>query len=262
MLPRHELGPEDLERDLGRLWPHYESSWVALLGGEPLLHRDLVGVIEATHRAAPSARVAVVTNGTQLPRMSDAFWAAIDGVQVCLYPGKELGPEELRGCRAKADAHGVPMVVTRIDRFRESYSETGTADDALVGQIYDACELKFGHTIADGRFYKCPPSHFLPKVIDGLEPGAEGVLLDDEPDLGERLRAHLADNAPLQACRHCLGSSGRRFPQAQAPRAAFRELQRTATEGLLDRRLLRKPGRVRRQLVRLTPRYYRERRLM
>src|SRR5690242_1559574 len=53
ILPRHELTAEALERDLSRLWRHYESAWVALLGGEPLLHRDLVGVIEAAHRAAP-----------------------------------------------------------------------------------------------------------------------------------------------------------------------------------------------------------------
>ncbi len=137
------------------------------MGGEPLLHRDLVGVIEAVHAVAAPARVSVVTNGTLLPQMTDAFWRAIDGVQVCLYPGKELGREELRACGDKAKAHGVRLVATRINEFRESYSELGTEDEGLVREIYEACTLKTSHSIARGSFYKCPPSYFLPRVLDG-----------------------------------------------------------------------------------------------
>jgi hypothetical protein len=263
VLPRQELSAEAVHRDLSLLWGHYESNWVALLGGEPLLHRDLVNVIDAVRSAAPSARVSIVTNGTLLPRMTDAFWRAIGGVQVCLYPGKELSTDELRAARRKAREHGVPMVVTRIDTFRESYSELGTADDALVHEIYGACTLKQGHSIADGTFYKCPPAYFLPKVIEGLEHGDRaGVPLDD-PDLGSRLRDYLADPEPLGACRNCLGTAGRRFAQTQTTRAAFRGHQQLATEELLDRRLLEPPPRVRARLAMLSPRYYRhERRLM
>ncbi len=124
VLPRHELTAESVHRDLTRLWEHYESSWVVLLGGEPLLHSALVEVIEAARAAAPKSRMAVVTNGTQLPRMDEAFWRVIDGVQVCLYPGKELDAAAIRSCRRKAAEHEVDIVVTRIDRFRESYSVT------------------------------------------------------------------------------------------------------------------------------------------
>jgi organic radical activating enzyme len=260
VMPRLELAPDDLHRDLSRLWEHYDSNWVALLGGEPLLHRDLVGVIDAVRDAVAPARVSVVTNGTLLPQMSEAFWKAIDGVQVCFYPGKELGRDELRACRAKAAAHGVPMVVTRVDRFRESYSEIGTEDQALVRRIYEACALKTGHSIANGAFYKCPPSYFLPKAIGGLED--EGVRLDAS-DLGERLRAYLAASEPLSACGNCLGSAGRRFAQTQTARGEFRAHQQRPTEALLDARLLRPPSRWRSRLKRVSPRYYRhERRLM
>jgi hypothetical protein len=259
-MPRFEVKPDDLHRDLSRLWDHYESNWVALLGGEPLLHRDLVGVIDAVHEAAPGAKVSVVTNGTLLPKASPGFWEAIDGVQVCLYPGKELDRDELRHCRAQAREHGVPMVVTRIKTFRESYSELGTEDAALVRELFDGCLLKTGHSIAGGAFYKCPPSYFLPKAIDGVED--EGVPLD-AVDLGERLRSYLAVAEPLSACSNCLGSAGRRFSQAQTGRAEFRGLQRRPTEDLLDRRLLRAPSRTRQRLKRFSPWYYRhERRLM
>jgi Radical SAM superfamily len=261
VLPRREASAEEVHRDLSRLWRHYEAGWVALLGGEPLLHRDLIEVIRAA-KDATSARVSVVTNGLLLPRMPAAFWEAVDGVQVCLYPGKELAPAEVRDCRRRAREHAVPMVVTRVDRFRESYSETGTGDAALVERIYAACTLRHGHTIAAGHFYKCPPGYFLPKVLAGLEPGG-GVRLDDGGDLGDRLRAHLGDPEPLAACGNCLGVSGRVFRQAQAPRAEFRALQQRTTEELLDPRRLKPPSRVRQRLTLLRPQYYlHERRLM
>ena len=165
-------------------------------------------------------------------------------MQVCFYEGKELGADELRVCRAQAKSHGVPMVVTPVDRFRESYSELGTSDQSLVRRIYDACSLKQGHSIADGRFFKCPPAYFLPKLLDGLEP-EPGVELDNEPDLGERLRAHLADPEPLGACRNCLGTSGKRFRQGQTSRSEFRAHQQHPTEDLVDQRELRPPSRMR-----------------
>lgn len=236
VLSRHEMAAETVFRDLSRLWEHYESPWIALLGGEPLLHRDLVGVIEAARIAAFPARVAVVTNGTLLPRMPDAFWSAIDGVQVCLYAGKEIDRPALRRCRQQAKQHGVVMVVTRIDRFRESYSELGTADGDLVQRIYNSCEIKFAHTVASGRFYKCPPAHFLPRAIAGLAgAGADGVSLDDEPDLGERLREYLADSGPLEACRNCPRIQRASFrPEPDHPRGVSRTA--TAPDRGADRR--------------------------
>jgi hypothetical protein len=193
--------------------------------------------------------------------MTEEFWRAIDGVQVCFYAGNELGEEELQVCRGRARAHGVPIVVTPVTRFRESYTELGTADEGLVREIYSACTLRQSHAIADGRFYKCPPSYFLPKIVDGLDPEA-GVALDGEPDLGERLRAYLGEGEPLGACRNCLGSSGKRFPQGQTGRSEFRSHQRRTTEELVDRRELRPPSRMRNRLRRVSPAYLRERRLL
>jgi hypothetical protein len=263
VLPRYELAAEDLHRDLSRLWEHYATNAVALLGGEPLLHRDLVGVIEAAKAAVAPAKVSVVTNGTLLPKMSEAFWKAIDGVQVCLYAGHALSREELRACRDRAKRYEVAMVVTRIVEFRESYSELGTGDDALVAEIYGACTLRHAHSIARGRFNKCPQSYFLPKVVESLGGAEYGVELDGEPDLGARLRAHLAEEEPMAACRNCLGTAGRRFTQAQVPRREFREHGRRTTEELLDRRRLRPPSRMRNRLKLISPSYYRhERRLL
>ena len=261
VLPRRDVAPAAIFRDLSALAPHYHARWIRLLGGEPLLHKDILGAIAAARRSALPDRIAVVTNGVLLPRMPAAFWEAVDGVEVCLYPGKELGPDELRACRRRAKAHGVRLMVLRIDRFRESYSEVGTDDPALVQRIYDSCTLVGCHTVADGVFYKCPPAYFLPKLLGGSHaPTDAGVRLDGEPDLRERLLDYLRDPEPLPTCQNCLGGAGRRFKHEQTARSEFRRLQSRPTEELVNRRYLRRPSRVRGGLVRLTPRYYREER--
>jgi cyclic pyranopterin phosphate synthase len=263
VMPRREMSSDDVARDLGLLWEHYESRWVVLLGGEPLLHSNLAEVIDAVHAVTAPARVAVVTNGTLLARMPDAFWRAVDGVQVCLYPGKELERRVIRACRHKAKANGVAFRATWIDRFRESYSEVGTDDDELVGRIYAGCALKQGHTIANGTFYKCPPAYFLPKVVEPRNPGvSDGVPLAG-PGLGARLREYLSTDEPLESCRNCLGSAGRSVPQSQTARSAFRSLQARPTAELLDVERLRPPAWTEQRLRKLRPRYYRhERRLI
>jgi hypothetical protein len=229
------IDPAALEHDLSLLAKHYNVGTVRLLGGEPLLHPDLPAIVEAVRRSGIGQKICVVTNGLLLPRMSHALWEAIDAVELSEYPGSELGVDDLDRCREAADATGTRLDVIRVEMFRESYSEVGTDDAALIRRIYQSCIIAHVwrcHTVANGVFYKCPQSYFLPKLL-GTDPGMDGVTID-EPDLGRRLRAYLASPEPLAACRNCLGSAGRRFEHEQAPRAEFRRLQRSRTEDLID----------------------------
>jgi hypothetical protein len=232
---RTVLDPAALEHDLSLLAEHYNVGTVRLLGGEPLLHPDLPAIVEAVRRSGIGQKICVVTNGLLLPRMSRALWEAVDVVELSSYPGSELGPDDLDRCREEADATGTRLDVIRVQMFRESYSEVGTDDAGLIGQIYQTCIIAHVwrcHTVANGAFYKCPQSYFLPKLL-GADLGMDGVTID-EPDLGRRLRAYLASPEPLAACRNCLGSAGRRFAHEQTPRAEFRTRQGQRTEDLID----------------------------
>lgn len=232
---RTVIDPAALERDLSLLGEHYRVGTVRLLGGEPLLHPDLSAVVDVVRRSGIGQRICVVTNGLLLPRMSRALWEAVDLVELSEYPGSELGSDDLDHCREEAEAAGTRLDVIRVRRFRESYSELGTDDAGLIRRIYQGCIIAHVwrcHTVANGAFYKCPQSYFLPKLL-GHDLVMDGVTID-EPDLGSRLRAYLASPEPLAACRNCLGSAGRRFEHEQAPRAEFRALQGGRTEDLID----------------------------
>lgn len=243
ILPSRILDPAAVARDLTLLGRHYQASRVNLLGGEPLLHPDLVGMIAAVRGTRVAARVRVVTNGLLLPRMPAEFWEAVDEIRVSLYAGRELSRKQQRACRRRARRAGVDLRFEIRPEFRNSYSELGTSDPDLARAIYDSCLVVHDwrcHTVADGRFYKCPQSYFLPKVVEGCagNEALDSIPITDSPTFGAELLAFLESPEPLASCGHCLGTAGRRFPQSQARRVEFRNLQRYPAEDLVDPTLL------------------------
>jgi hypothetical protein len=233
------MSAESLARDLGVLAKHYHAKRLRLLGGEPLLHPALVDILKIARASGVADEVSVATNGLLLCRQGDDFWAAVDAVDVTLYPGKALSLSDLWRCRARARRHRVRLRLEIAAHFRESYSELGTADEKLVQRIYDTCLIAHEwqcHNIENGHFYKCPQGAILPRQLPGrLGPASDnGVKLEETPELGRRIEKYLLSPRPLEACRHCLGSVGKRFPHEQVSRKLWRGYQHVPTEGLTD----------------------------
>ncbi len=240
ILPKQFVDLDVLRADLTTLATVYHAEEARLLGGEPLLHPDLEAVIAVVRASGIADRVEVWTNGLLLDRMGDGFWAAVDRVVVSAYPGKEQTAAEVRRCHRRANEHGVRLAISVAEIFRESHAEHGTRDLGLIERIYATCQTRRCHHIERGRFHKCPPSIFLPQVLEALrdDPHVDGLPIVAGPDFAARLRAYLDDPAPLRSCGHCLGSVGRAIPSTQVRRPDWRAPQQATTEALLDAELL------------------------
>src|SRR5262245_27405170 len=92
---KHYVTAESMQADLTCLAKYYHAGSVRLLGGEPLLHPDLLGMIAAARASGVSRRVVIVTNGLLLSKMPDVFWRAVDKVRISSYPGKHMTPRQL-----------------------------------------------------------------------------------------------------------------------------------------------------------------------
>ena len=242
-MPRRIVSPDQLVDELGSLGRAYHARWVRLVGGEPLLHPQLLEVIEAARQTKIADRVSVVTNGVLLPKMTDEIWRAVDAIEVSLYPGKGLDADATSHCKELARRHDVDLRLVEITEFRESFSTLGTDDDALVRRIYSRCEIAHVwrcHTVVDGYFYKCSPAYFLPKAIPACASfdNSSGIRISDSDRFAADLRAYLDSPEPLPTCRHCLGTAGKRFPHAQVKRSNFSGLQDRSVEDLVSRRRL------------------------
>jgi len=231
--------PDQVFQDLSLLARFYRPKRLKVLGGEPLLHKNLGAVLSAARASGICDSMYLTTNGMLLERASAQVWSCLDEVEVSAYPGC-LNASWLQRARALAEEHGVRLTYHEYSHFRSTLSARAIEDPALVGQIYDSCKVAhyWGcHMVRQGQFFKCPRSAYLP-VLLGDESLAQGLPLNDEPDFARQLLEFLNDPQPLAACRHCLGTVGRRHPHRQLPRSEWRSSLQAPLEELLDRQLL------------------------
>jgi organic radical activating enzyme len=237
--PKNTADPISLQRDLTLLSRWMRVEHVRLQGGEPLLHPDLIAVVEAIRSSNIAQRIRLVTNGVLLSRARPEVWNGIDEIQVSVYPGHEPSAEDLHSWMSHGMKHRVDIRLRPNDHFREAYTEVPTQNKDLVRRIYRSCMIAHVwrcYNVVDGFFYKCPQAHFLPKVTRS---GAEdGIAITDDPTLGERLVEYLNSETPLSSCTHCLGAVGLPFPHEQVRGRRWRELQVRPAEEMLDRDLL------------------------
>ena len=101
-LPKYFLSPDRLSHDLSILSKYCRPEFISLLGGEPLLHPDLIEIINVVRSSGISDRIRVVTNGRLLHKMPDQFWKDVDEVHVSLYPSHPIKVKDLAVIQAHA----------------------------------------------------------------------------------------------------------------------------------------------------------------
>ncbi len=205
-----------------------------IMGGEPLLHPDVAGVLQAIRRSGISETVRLFTNGLLLHQMSDAFWQALDELTVSNYASAPVKPALLEAAREKARAFGVVLNVKPVAEFSEVMRAERAADDAQVRRTYEGCWLRHRCLVVrGGKFFMCTRAAYAEEFHDGLLHGAhpedrdralagDGVPLDT-PDLGGALLAYLNRAEPLASCRFCHGGAGPVAAHAQLSRADVRD---------------------------------------
>jgi cyclic pyranopterin phosphate synthase len=231
------VSPEKVFKDFSILAKFYHLKCMSLLGGEPLLHPDLLAVVDAVRQSGVSESIRVVTNGVLLWKMPDLFWQSVDQVHISLYPGHGMSVQTLRVYQRRARQHGVDLELRHVDCFREPYSELGTNDLQLIGRIYKTCKtahLWRCHTVCEGYIFRCPQSVFIGSILGGAQNNGarDGLRIVDRTTFSDDLLAFLVSRRPLDSCRYCLGSVGRRFTPVQESRLIARRPR--STEALVD----------------------------
>lgn len=236
----------DFIRDFEALAEAFHSRELRIVGGEPLLHPELLAFLSEGRRIGIADAIVVYTNGVLLHRMSEDFWRLIDKLHVSVYPGvrRRLGDEN---CAELCRAHGVELHIEQFRTFDQTLISTRIDDPKLVKAIYRACHTATEcHTVHDGRFYKCPMAPLMASWlalhrIDFDSPASDGVALHDNPALQHDLERYLGSSAPLAACSYCLGSSGPAVTHRQLDNAGCSAWLEEDGQALIDdvaRRLL------------------------
>lgn len=231
--------PAIVHSDLSLLAKHYRSRVVKIIGGEPLLHPDLVELLKAIRRSGVSRRLQLVTNGLLLENMSEQAWKELDIIEVSSYPQTALTALQLRILKEKAVRFRVKLQLWHYDNFSCTFALRGTADRELISRIYRNCRQvnTLGcHSIYQGFLYKCPQAIFIAKIAEGagLTAQQNGFRLTDSPNFSSDLINYLTSEEPLDACQYCLDNVGKNREHRMISKNGWLAHHNYPTEELID----------------------------
>ncbi len=264
---RKDLTPLSVfEEDVERLAKIMRVDTLYLLGGEPLLHPEIVEFARVARRAGLAEQVGVWTNGLLLARQPDDFWAEFDTIAISLYPLDERSQKMLDRdlISRKAKEHDTGLFYLLHDEFREALVDYPIEDPQLVSDIYQTCyKAVHCHVVRNGRYYRCPISHSLDAYLQQIGYDTDfatedGLLLEDRPDMLDRIHDFLKGEKALGACQFCLGSVGNRFAHRQLTHTEVKNPERSVrVEDALDTRTLKRMKQFMRleRMVAWTPPY-------
>ena len=191
-----------------------------LVGGEPLLHPRLLDCLRAARESGIAPVVSITTNGLLLGKMPEPFWELLDAMTLSVYPRPHISDALMHHIEAKTREHDILLNVKRQDQFQHMTIDSPRADAAETRRIFETCWLRHScHMLRDGRFYLCTRlAHFDTFYETRAFSEEDGIALDDDPRLAERLLAYLETDKPLKSCELCMGGTGSLFPHRQLTR--------------------------------------------
>jgi hypothetical protein len=224
-LPSRTLTVEEIGATCERLRDAVRPQVLKIMGGEPLLHPDVGGLLRAVRASRVAPRVRLFTNGLLLRSLDDASFAELDELTVSSYASAPVRPEILAETEARARRYDVVLNIKHVASFSTVLSSVSRSPaDARV--TYDTCWLRHRCLVVrDGVFYKCTRAAYHADYharigLDARDHDAEatqrslGVRLDDHA-FAARLAAYLGSEDVLPSCTHCHGSSGPLAPHVQ-----------------------------------------------
>jgi hypothetical protein len=196
-----------------------------IMGGEPLLHADIGGVLRTIRESGVAPRMRLFTNGLLLHTLDDDAFSALDELTVSSYASAPVKEDVLAATEARARRFDVVLNVKAVEAFSTVLSSTARAASE-VQSTYDACWLRHRCLVVrDGVFYKCTRAAYYADyhasvALEGADRDAEttqrmlGVPLA-MPDFAVRVAAYLESRDVLASCTHCHGSTGALTPHVQ-----------------------------------------------
>jgi len=203
---------ESIQRDVFRMaeLTNGEVDYIGIMGGEPLLHPDIIEIMVAARQALPKTWIRVVTNGILLLNMSEDFWNCCRDNDITIVNTKYPINLKYEQIQETARAHGVKF---------EFYGNSGKVQktsyklplDINGRQNPSRSFWRCFHVhscmfVSDGKFYPCTMApniqHFNKKFGTNLEITEDDYLDIYKVQNKNEIFEFLAK--PIPFCRYCM----------------------------------------------------------
>ncbi len=225
------LSVEEYEKDCNRLSELYQGNMecIELMGGEPLLHPEIIEFFRITRNCFKTGRVVLVTNGLLLLKMKEDFWIAAKKYNIELAPTKYPIRVDYDSIEKKAKEYGIPyynfsMVVDEYgNKLLENYHFDIEGDQSPEDNFYNKCYRgNYCITLSHGRIYSCAIGAHLHHFKNYF--GLEKIQISDENSIDIYSAKDANEIAeflthPMPVCKYCkLTEEKRMIPFQQTNR--------------------------------------------
>lgn len=207
-----------IEEDLAILSRIAKADAYALIGGEPLIHPDLISILKVVRESGISDMIEVWTNGLLIERISNNLFYMIDRLVLSLYAGKNVNVDYIRD---RCQESGTELQIKDQLPFTNVLHKDRSKGRANV-KWFRCWYRKNLHVVDNGFFYRCCTSPFIPKLILNEPEGTDGIPLEGITE--EALREFLNRSEPMLSCEVCGGHNGIKRPWKEVDRKEWIEL--------------------------------------
>jgi organic radical activating enzyme len=179
---------------------------INLMGGEPLLHKDIVDIMKITRSYFKDSSIYIVTNGILLDKMGEEFWDACNKnnivISITLYPVNL----NARKFSELAWEYNV-KIETQINRYRTNFRKDvyDIKGNQNKKENFKKCIEAHCHHLYEGKFYVCPiPAYikyFNKYFSQNLEVSAKDYIDIYQKNSARTIRKYFRKSIPF--CRYC-----------------------------------------------------------
>lgn len=158
------VGYETIHRDLDRLSYLFHGDYInriAVMGGEPLLHPDLLMILKDVREHFPYTTIRLTTNGILLLKQGDNFWEACRDNRITIVNTKYPINLDFNKMKEKAKREGVEFKFfegTGDEVIKKSFKKIiNLKGDSNPVESFANCHISnYGNFLMEGKLYGCP----------------------------------------------------------------------------------------------------------
>lgn len=131
-----------------------------LLGGEPLLHPELIDFLPIARNCFPETRIIMITNGILLEKQEERFWKAFKRYNIEIWVSDYMLNLDHEALKKKAKSYGIFYGYTSVAKDENDNKVWTKYKLDLDGKQYWAnsfknCCVKNCVTLKNGKLYTC-----------------------------------------------------------------------------------------------------------
>ena len=161
---------DDIIEDFQKLKKIFDNiGKIYIVGGEPLLHPNLLDILEPLRNIYPKSEIVIITNGILLDKQDENFFNTLKKYNIALsmthYPLKI----DYEGWIEKLSKMGIKTYYFSLnrDKMKKQNLDLNGKNDKKIA--FQKCWEKKCHFVRDGKLYVCTPApniHFLNKYFN------------------------------------------------------------------------------------------------